>query len=127
MPKLYQSTVYRRHVASHPCECGNSSEAHHEAISGRAMRKKVHDTQCVPLCRYCHDRRHKMGSVDFYSDRWPTNDLDYLEELALKGGADAQVVKNLIQNIRKDIIDGHAARWMVGLITGFLLKLKVKK
>ena len=68
-PKTYRSKKYLDFIRQKSCLfCGKKSEPHHVSFGGdRGTGIKPPDTQCVPLCRECHQRTHNgnIGHVYF--------------------------------------------------------------
>jgi hypothetical protein len=69
----FKSEKYRSFIRAQVClGCGawGGSVAHHEdnGFYNSGMGMKPPDTQCLPLCRECHARRHRMSSDLFWKE-----------------------------------------------------------
>lgn len=67
----WKSKKYREFISGKPCiVCCSpyASDPHHEddGIKNSGMGMKPPDTQCIPICRKCHDLRHKIGPLVFW-------------------------------------------------------------
>jgi len=69
--KTFRSEKYKDFIRGLLCcKCNRPprSEAHHESLLNSGMAIKPPDTQCLPLCRVCHDERELKGKKTFWDD-----------------------------------------------------------
>lgn len=64
----FRSKKYLDFIRSKNCLICNNPEtvAHHEGLGRNAQGSKPPDHHAVPLCVYCHERRHSHGVNTFW-------------------------------------------------------------
>lgn len=77
---IWKSESYRKFISEKNCmvcDAPGPNDPHHEdyQIFNSGMAMKPPDVQCVPLCRKCHDLRHKMGPKKFWGS------INYMSEM----------------------------------------------
>jgi hypothetical protein len=76
-PKPFRSENYLKFIRTFPCIICYypHTVAHHESLNNSGTATKPPDTQTLPLCIQCHNKRHATGKQTFWADK------DYKSEI----------------------------------------------